>query len=300
MSSDAARPILLIGAGGQIGRRLAARLPRIAPVVVVGRDELDLENEGALRDRVRRHEPWLVVNAAAYTGVDAAESDAQRCERVNADAPAILAAESARLGASYVDFSTNYVFDGALARPYVETDAVAPLNVYGRTKALGEARIAAANPDHLIFRTNGVYEWKGRNFLRRILDLAHERDELRVVDDQIMAPTPAAAIAEAVAHVVARLREPGWDREAFGIYHLTAAGEASWFDFARLLLELDPDRPRQRCRSLTGIAARDYPVPAARPRNGVLDNGRFARTFGFALPDWRAELERTIASREQP
>ncbi len=300
MTVEASRPILLIGAGGQLGRRLATRLRRIAPVVALGREQLDLEDARAVRDCVRRHEPWLVVNAAAYTAVDAAESDAARCERVNADAPAILAEESARLGAPYVDFSTNYVFDGTLDRPYLEADAIAPLNVYGRTKAMGEARIAAVNPHHLIFRTNGVYEWTGRNFLRRILDLAHEREELQVVDDQIMAPTPAAAVSEAVAEVVGRLRRPGWDRAAFGIYHLTTAGAASWFDFARLALRLDPERGDQRCRSLQGIAARDYPLPATRPRNGVLDNGKFALAFGFSLPDWRSELERTIAAREQP
>ncbi len=294
------RPILLIGAGGQLGRRLASLLPRLGPVVALTRADVDLEHDGRLRDAVRRHAPRLVVNTAAYTSVDAAESDAERCERVNAVAPAILAEEAARCDAPFVDFSTNYVFDGMLERPYVEDDVLAPLNVYGRTKALGERRIAGANPRHLIFRTNGVYEWTGKNFLRKILDLAHERDEVRVVGDQFTSPTPAASLAAAVVRVLERVQQPGWSDAAFGIYHLTTSGAASWHEFAARALALDPDGGRQRSSALHRVTSGEYPAAAIRPRNGVLDTGKFEARFGFSLPDWASELARTIAERDRP
>ena len=288
------RPILLLGAAGQVGAALAARLTRVGPLVSATRADADLERPRELRALVRRVGPALIVNAAAYTAVDDAETDEARCRRINVDAPAVLAEESARLDAPIVHYSTNYVFDGAASAPYGEDDLVAPLGVYGMSKYDGERAVASANPAHLILRTSGVYGWNGRNFMLRILALAHEREELQVVDDQFVAPTPASAVADSTVEAVSRVLRPGGDR-AYGTYHLTAAGATTWHGFAERVLSLDPARASHRTRRLVGVRTEAYPTAAARPRNGVLNNDRFTRRFGFAIPDWEAELRRTFA-----
>jgi dTDP-4-dehydrorhamnose reductase len=291
--ATAERPILVIGGSGQVGAALVPRLAALGPVVSAGRADADLERPDELRALVRRVRPRAIVNAAAYTAVDDAERDAARCRRINVDAPAVLAEEGARLGAPLVHYSTNYVFDGASRRPYREDDAIAPLGVYGSTKALGESAAAAAWSRTLILRTAGVYGWTGRNFMRRILALAREREELQVVDDQLVAPTPASVVADATVVAVRQVLAGG--DELFGTYHLTSCGATSWFGFAERILALDPARAEQRATRLRAVSSTEFPTPARRPRNGLLDNDTFMRRFGVALPDWDVALARTLA-----
>ena len=284
-------PILLVGASGQIGSALAPRLARLGRVVRASRAELDLERPADIRAFVALVAPTLVVNAAAYTSVDEAERDEERCARINGDAPAILAQETARLGAAMVHFSTNYVFDGEQSAPYREEDPVSPVSVYGATKLEGERRVAAANPRHLLVRTSAVYDRRGRNFLRRILELARVRSELQVVDDQFVSPTPAEIVAEAVATALSRaLAENG----AWGTYHVTTRGSASWYEFATRILAMDPDRASHASRAVLPVPTSQVPTPARRPSNGVLDVTKFERTFEHALPDWEPALEQVM------
>jgi dTDP-4-dehydrorhamnose reductase len=287
-----ARPILLVGAGGQLGSALATRLGRLGPLVCSTRADVDLERPDDIRSLVRRVAPSIVVNAAAYTAVDDAERDQVRCAQLNAIAPTVLAEEAARLDAPLVHFSTNYVFDGAQRAPYDETAPTSPLSVYGATKAEGDRGVAGASRRHVIVRTAAVYGGAGRNFMRRMLALARERDELRVVDDQLVSPTPVWMLADATLTVVDRLRTR--DHGVAGIYHVTTVGAASWYEFTRRILALDPDRATQRVRAVVAVASADYPTPARRPPNGVLDVARFERDLGVQLPRWDDALGRTL------
>lgn len=290
------RPILLLGAAGQLGAALAPRLARLGAVVCATRTDADLGRADQLRALVRRVRPRLVVNAAAYTAVDDAERDEERCRLVNAEGPAVLAEETARLEAPIVHYSTNYVFDGTAEEPYDEDHSVAPLSVYGATKALGERAVAAANPAHLILRTSGVYGWGGRNFMLRMLALAREREEIQVVDDQFVAPTPATALADATVAVLDQVLSRGAGR-VHGTYHLTAAGSTTWHRFAERVLSLDPARAGQRVKRLLAVRTDAFPSAARRPLNGLLSNEKFIRRFGFAIPDWEAELRRVFAEQ---
>lgn len=289
------RPIVLLGARGQLGRALAPWLESLGPVVAADRATADLNEPDTVRAVVRELEPRLVVNAAAYTAVDAAERDEAACMRVNAETPAVLAEESARVGAPIIHYSTNYVFDGRLDRPYREDDVATPLNVYGRSKLLGEAAVTA-NPAHLILRLAAVYAPVGRNFVRRILDLSREHEELRVVEDQLVAPTPASAVAEATAGIVGGVLD-GTRGLRSGIYHLTCTGSTSWYGFAQRILALDPRRTEQRVQRVIPVTSNDLDTPANRPLNGVLDCGRAARELGITLPHWESELERVLTAR---
>lgn len=292
---SAARPrILLTGGTGQVGWELRRALAPLGEVVAPGRAELDLLDPGALRAAIRELAPRLVANAAAYTEVDRAESEPERAYAANATAPAVLAEEAARAGALLVHYSTDYVFDGEKGAPYAEDDPCAPLNVYGRTKREGEVAVAAAGGPHLVLRTSWVYGTRGKNFLRTMLRLAREREELRVVDDQRGAPTWCRMVAEATAVVVAGLRDGsgGFAPEGapWGTYHLSAAGETTWHGFAREIVALDPRRDEQRCRAVLPIGTAEYPTPARRPRASVLDGSRLAAAFGVRLPHWREQL----------
>lgn len=284
------RPTLLIGASGQVGRQVAALLAPTRSVVALSHADLDLTDNELVRATVRKHAPSIVINAAAYTRVDDAEHDRDTCWAINALAPEILAREAEAIGALTVDFSTNYVFDGEGVTPYSESDPVAPLSAYGESKAEGERRIAAANPRHIVIRTHGVYDTRGTNFLRRILALAQERDELKVVDDQIGAPTPAKLIAQVLAQIFERASRNGWNAEDYGILHVTTTGEASWYDFAIHALALDPARHRHRCAVLRPIPSTEFPTPARRPLNGRLDTSRARTHFGLSLPAWDVAL----------
>jgi dTDP-4-dehydrorhamnose reductase len=278
--------ILITGKNGQVGTELARRYESHRDVVLTGRDECDLSSEPSIRDAVRRVTPTVIINAGAYTAVDLAEKEPALCFAINAAAPRLLAEEAARLDALLIHYSTDYVFDGSKSGPYLETDPIHPLSVYGESKAAGEAAIAETGCRYLILRTSWVYGGHGKNFLRTMLRLGAERPELRVVDDQVGAPTSAAAIAEATARLVNSAPS------AFGIYHMTAAGSTSWYGFACAILSaaMGPTGPRMQ-----PIPASDYPTPARRPANSVLANDKFARTFGFRLPSWQQQLDQVLA-----
>jgi dTDP-4-dehydrorhamnose reductase len=287
MSGDA---ILLLGRDGQVGWELRRALAPLGRVVALGRAEADLAAPDRLRSIVRHHRPRLIVNAAAYTAVDRAETEPELAFAVNAQAPGVLADEARRAGAFLVHYSTDYVFDGMKGAPYVEGDAAHPLNVYGRSKLAGEQAIQAATEDHLILRTGWVYGARGANFLRTVLRLLDERDELRIVADQHGAPTWSRTVAEATAAMLARngVASP---RHA-GIFHLAAAGRTTWHGFATAIRDALP-APYQQKR-VTAIATEEYPTPAARPPWSVLDTTRLRETFGIHLPPWDDVLPRVL------
>jgi dTDP-4-dehydrorhamnose reductase len=274
--------MLLLGASGQVGHELARELSAFGRVAAPTSSELDLTSPSAIRDVVRNSRPLLIVNAAAFTAVDAAESNAERCAAINAEAPGVLAEEAEKNGAYLVHFSTDYVFDGTKTTPYLETDDTHPLGVYGRTKRDGEVAVVANCQRHLIFRTAWVYSARGKNFVLTMRRLARERDVLSVVNDQVGAPTSAPAIAAGVMQVLRVLqREPDRVTDVSGIYHMTAGGSTTWFEFARSILA---DEPRVTVRPITTA---EYPTPAKRPAYSVLDNSKLERVFGVRLPSWR-------------
>jgi len=282
------RPTILItGAGGQLGRELARLLPSHGEVTALDRAQLDLADVGAIRDIVGAIRPRLIVNAAAYTAVDQAEREPEVAEAINARGPAVLAEEARRLGAVLIHFSTDYVFDGRASTPYVEEAPSGPLNAYGRSKLHGEQAVAASGAAAITLRTSWVYARRGRNFLLTMQRLSAQRDELRVVADQFGVPNWSRQLAEATAALVA-----GGVAELSartGLFHLSAQGQASWFEFAQAILG---DAARAR---LVPIASADYQTAAARPAYAVLATAKFERAFGFSLPHWRDTLRRCLA-----
>lgn len=290
---DKQATILVTGINGQVGYELLRSLQGLGRVVGCDRAALDLDNPDAIRRVVREVKPTLIVNPAAYTAVDKAESDVEGATRLNVQAPAVLAEEAKQLGAALVHYSTDYVFDGTKDSPYVETDAVNPQNVYGRTKLEGEQVIAASGCDHLILRTSWVYGRRGKNFLLTMLKLGAERPELKVVADQIGAPTWSRTIATTTAHVVAqglagqRSGDANWWCERSGVYNLTAGGATSWHGFTEAILGIAMG---EKAPKVLPIPASDYPVPAKRPANSRLAVDKLAQTFGLRLPQWDEAL----------
>ena len=278
--------ILLTGTSGQLGYELERSLQGIGEVVALDRSRMDLLDLDQVRDAIRAVKPALIVNPAAYTAVDKAESEPELAMRINAEAPAVMAQEAARLGAAMVHYSTDYVFDGAKNGPYLEDDATGPLNVYGRSKLAGEQAIIAAGIPHLILRTSWVYGMRGKNFLLTMLRLARERDELRIVDDQFGAPTWSRTIADSTALILAQARagQAGWWEQHSGVYHLSSQGRTTWFGFTQAILAA----AQIECR-LIPITSEQYPVPAARPNNSVLCSDRLQASF-CNLPDWKDAL----------
>ena len=274
--------ILLTGRDGQVGWELQKTLAPLGELTALGPAELDLAHSELIRDFVREAKPEIVVNAAAYTAVDNAESERDAAFAVNATAPGILAEEANRNDALLVHYSTDYVFDGTKPAPYVEKDEPNPLNVYGASKLAGERAIAASGCRHLILRTSWVYGPRGSNFYLTMLRLARERPELRVVDDQVGAPTSSLAIARATAQL---LRQ-----DALGLYHMCAAGETTWCGFARAILA-----HAGIATPVVGIRTEDYPTPAKRPRNSRLDCSRLSAAFGVALAPWEEQLALCLA-----
>jgi dTDP-4-dehydrorhamnose reductase len=309
MIGKRSRPkILLTGKAGQVGRELLPRLQQIGDVTSFEHNQLDLTKPDDIRHAIRDAQPNLIVNAAAYTAVDRAESDESVASAANAVAPAVMAEEAKTVGALLVHYSTDYVFDGTKATPYVEDDAPNPLNVYGKTKLEGEQAIQQIGPAHLIFRTAWVYAREGRNFLLTVLRLATEKEDLRIVCDQHGAPTSATEIATATANILARisLSPSGSSSQISGIYHMTASGETTWYDFARSILGLAAQKPacdwfrvatsgrRLIARGITPIATAEFPTPALRPAYSVLGSRKLNNTFGVKLPHWEDQLRATF------
>lgn len=284
--------ILLTGAGGQLGCELAAALASVADVVACDRATLDLAEPATIAKAVRDIAPRVIVNAGAYTAVDRAESERDAAFAINARAPGVLAEEARRANALLIHYSTDYVFDGEATSPYDEAAPVHPVNVYGASKLEGERAIAASGAAALTLRTSWVYGRHGQNFLVTMQKLAARQRDVRVVADQTGVPNWSRALARATARLVAQ----GVDRlaERAGLYHLSAQGSATWYDFARAILAQNPQV------RVTPITTADYPTPARRPAYGVLDTTRFAGVFGFAMPDWKALLHECLQSTPEP
>ena len=289
--------LLLLGGNGQVGRELRRSLAPLGELVVATRDgkdadvAADFDAPASLAAVIAQVAPDVVVNAAAYTAVDKAEGDIEAAFRANAEAPAAIADACAASGALLVHYSTDYVFDGGASQPYREDDATAPLGVYGASKLAGEDAIRASGARHVILRTAWVYASHGRNFLLTMLRLANERDELRVVADQVGAPTSAAWIADATADLILH-----GVTEA-GTWHLVASGETSWHGFAEAIFdEAVAGGLLARAPKVEAIATADYPTPARRPAYSRLDTSRFQRDFGIDLPDWRQGLHEVVTA----
>ena len=307
--------ILLIGRNGQVGTDLALLLPQLGELVALDRQELDLTQSSDIRRMIQRLKPQWIVNAAAYTAVDHAETDEFTARAVNEQAPAIMAEAAKEIGAALVHYSTDYVFDGSKKSPYEETDTPNPINVYGKTKLGGERTIQESGALHLIFRTEWVYATQGRNFLLAILRLATQKQELRIVSDQIGSPTTSREIAAATVRVISQLmdREEGvrFLTTSGGIYHMAAEGETSWYEFTKAILEeasigtqnlpwvsaATKGMPLLTKRVLP-ITTAEYPTTAHRPAYSVLATRRLHDRFGIRLPSWRAQLQSLFIPHE--
>lgn len=279
--------ILLVGSAGQLGSELARVLPAHGKLLALDHAALDLGDADAIVSVVRDARPQLIVNAAAYTAVDGAESEPDRAVAINARAPGILAEEARRTGAVLIHYSTDYVFDGECDTAYDENSTPRPINVYGRSKLEGERAIEASGGASLVLRTSWIYGQSGQNFLTTMKKLGAERDELRVVADQIGTPNWTRSLAEATAAIVGR----GGDflAERAGLYHLSGGGSTSWFEFARAIFA-GADRPR-----LVPITSEEYPTAARRPRRSVLSSTRFGAVFDVSLPPWGEMLQACLA-----
>ena len=290
--------ILLTGKTGQVGHQLERSLQGLGYVMALDSKQMNLADLDAVRRVIRELKPDLIVNPAAYTAVDQAEKEAELAQLVNGVAPGVMAEEARALGAAMIHYSTDYVFDGSKAGAYVETDATNPQNVYGKTKLAGEEAVAAAGIPHLILRTSWVYGLRGKNFLLTVKRLAAERDELRIVADQIGAPTWSRTIADTTAHIVARLQphhvrdsakelaRAQWEA-ATGIYHLTAQGSTSWHGFTEAIVA-HPSTPKKPV--VKPITTEEYPLPARRPKNSVLSCAKLIGAF-CDLPQWDQALQ---------
>lgn len=284
--------ILVTGAAGQLGAELASALVPLGEVTGTTRAELDLADASAIVAAVRALRPALIVNAGAYTAVDLAEKETALADAVNGIAPGVLAEEAKRSGAVLIHYSTDYVFDGTATTPYGEDHPVNPVSAYGRSKLAGERAVAQSGADAIVLRTSWVYGRRGRNFLLTMQRLADEGRPIRVVDDQTGSPNWCRELARATAGAVAAGRAELSDRR--GVYHLTAQGTTTWYGFARAILA---DRPTA---SVTPIPTSGYPTPARRPAYSVLAGAKFERTFGIALPHWRASLAECLAADPNP
>ena len=288
--------ILLFGKDGQVGWELRRSLSWLGDLICFGRKEADLENLPALYRVIEQHRPHVVVNAAAYTAVDKAESDDATAKAVNAVAAGVLAEEAAKHNAWLVHYSTDYVYDGTKSSPYVESDVTCPLSVYGKTKREGDELIRKHNPKHMIFRTSWVYAARGRNFIRTILGLAQKRDDLKVIDDQFGAPTSAGLIADVTALVIYLVWQQSDQvrRDLAGTYHLVAAGETNWFDFAQFVLEQAQARGvavKVKPSQLLAISTDEYRVTAKRPKNSRMATDKIREAFGIHLPHWHYHVD---------
>jgi dTDP-4-dehydrorhamnose reductase len=285
--------LLLFGHQGQLGSYLSTSLQSLGEIARYDQAECDLMDLARVRAVIRTERPQVIVNASAYTAVDQAEQEEATARRLNAEAPGVMAEAARELGALLVHYSTDYVFDGSATIPYMESSPTAPLGAYGRTKLAGEQAVAAAGDRHVILRTAWLYSNRGRNFLRTMLRLAEERDELRVVDDQVGCPTYAALVALATARIIERLHAPD-AAHPYGLYHLACRGSTSWCNFARRIVQL---AGRAQAVRVTPIPTRDYPTPAQRPAYSVLECSKLAQDYGISLPSWESGLEQCFADR---
>lgn len=289
--------LLVTGRNGQVGFELQRSLAPLGQVVALDREQCDIADPDALRNVIRRVAPDIVVNAAAYTAVDKAESDEQRAHAANSVAPRLIGELARETGALVVHFSTDYVFDGAKQGAYNESDAPNPLSVYGRTKLLGERALAETGARCLIFRTSWVYGAHGGNFVKTMLKLAAERTSLSVVADQFGAPTSAALIADVTAQILGQYIVERRGDLPFGLYHLSASGRTCWHEYARTIIAAAEAAGRQLQlgpAQVRPISTSEYPTPAVRPPNSILDTAKLRETFGLHLPCWQSGLDHVL------
>lgn len=303
------RPILLTGINGQVGGALLPLLQQISEVVAPGRGELDLSDPDAIREYVRKVQPRWIVNPAAYTAVDKAESERDAAFAINADAPSVLGEEAFRIGAGVIHFSTDYVFAGGGTTPWTEDHATGPLGVYGASKLKGEKGLAASGARHLIFRTSWVYGATGSNFLKTILRLARDRAEMKIVADQHGAPTWSRDLAKLTHHCITDTEAIAKEKNiavsdalepVSGVYHACGAGETTWFGFAEKFLELARQaEPEQAFAKLIPITTAEYPTPAVRPPNSRMNCEKLAKRLGFRMPDWEESVAKVMAELQE-
>lgn len=285
------QPILVTGGQGQLA--LALEKATTVPMVRVGRPDFDFDRPGTIKSCFMEIQPWLVVNAAAYTAVDAAETDAEAALRANRDGPATLARLCAAAAVPLIHVSTDYVFDGTKASPYLETDPTGPQGVYGASKLAGEQAVLASGAQAIILRTAWVYSPTGKNFVRTMLNLARSRDTLGVVADQHGCPTAAADLADAILAIASRLAVTGWDPAYRGVFHAAGTGETTWHGLATAVFAASA-RHGGKVPVVNAIETSAYPTPAKRPANSRLDCGKLERVFGVRLPAWRDSVDRTV------
>jgi dTDP-4-dehydrorhamnose reductase len=288
--------VLIVGNAGQLGRELEKIFTGYGPIVGVDRESVDLADAEKTRELVRRAAPDIILNAAAYTAVDRAETERDLAYAINEQAPRVLAEEALRRNALFVHYSTDYIFDGGKTSPWIETDAPNPLNVYGASKLAGEQAVEGVGGKFLIFRTSWVYGPHGNNFLLTMLRLARERDRLSIVDDQIGGPTTSIELARATHSIVTGILAGsfGAPEDWTGLYHMTCGGSVSWFGFAQAIFARAAALLALKPPTLTPIATKDYPTPAARPRYSVLSNAKLHARFNVALLPWESALEETL------
>ena len=294
---------LVTGKNGQLGFELQRALAPLGAIIAVDREDCDLADADAIRSLVRSVQPDLIINPAAYTAVDRAESEPQLATALNALAPAVLGEEATRINAAVIHYSTDYVFDGTSPRPYVETDATNPLNVYGRTKRDGDLALQQSCPQHLIFRTSWVVGAHGNNFAKTMLRLAKERDSLSIVADQMGAPTSAALLADVTAQLIGRMQREGRSTFPFGLYNCTNGGVTSWHAYACFVLQQALDAGvalKTHPAQVKPITTAEYPLPAIRPANSQLDTALFCSTFDLILPDWQQGLHHILQQVLRP
>lgn len=285
--------ILLFGRVGQVGWELRRTLAPMSRLVCVDFPDVDLTRPDSIRKWIQDSSPEIIINAAAYTAVDKAETETALAMKINGEAPGIMAAEAKKRGALLVHYSTDYVFDGTKTSPYVEEDQPNPLGAYGRTKLAGDLAIQQVGCDHLIFRLCWVYGARGGNFLLTMMRLAREREQLRVVRDQFGCPTWSRLIAETTALALNTTSRAAPDGIRQGIYHLCSSGQTSWHGFASAIIDLMPAQER-KCREVEAIASTEYPTPTKRPVFSVMSCDKLARDFGLRLPDWRESLGQVL------
>ena len=293
------KKILLFGKNGQVGWELQRSLAPLGELIALHSTSTDfcgdLNDFAGIQQTIRKIAPDIIVNAAAYTAVDKAESESKLAHRLNAQAPGVIAHEAKQLNAWLIHYSTDYVFNGHGDQPFVETDTTEPLNVYGKTKLEGEKNIQTSGCLHLIFRTSWVYSAYGNNFIKTILRLAQQRDKLTVVNDQIGSPTGAELIADITAFALLATKQKP---EISGLYHLTASGNTSWYEFAKFILESaeSANLPLKiKSKALQPIASSDFPSAAQRPFNSRLNSLKLAKTFDLTLPAWQTGAKRALA-----
>lgn len=281
--------IFILAENGQLGWELCRTLAPLGEILAVDYPKIDLQNPETVCEMIRDIRPAVVVNAAAYTAVDLAETEHERARKINAVAPGVLAQECKRLGAMFLHYSTDYVFDGSKGSPYIESDSTNPLSVYGESKLEGEQLVQAAGGAYLIFRTSWVYSMRGQGgFISKVLQWSRQQETLRMVTDQVSNPTWARMLAEATAQIVARGHD--YVTEHSGLYHLAGSGFASRFEWAKKILELDPNRQEQITKEILPAITADFPTPAERPLFSALDCSKFETTFDMKLPDWETAL----------